>query len=53
MATVLEGGAPMMLCVQMTATPAEATLGKEVAVTLSSMDGTGTCTQTLLMPFLS
>jgi hypothetical protein len=41
MVTVVEGGTPLSVCVQMTTTPAEATLGKEVVVTLSTVDGTG------------
>jgi hypothetical protein len=41
MATVVEGGPALMVCTQMTAFPAAATLSEEVVVTLSTMDGTG------------
>lgn len=40
-ASVTENGAPIMVCVEMTATPGNATLAKEVVVNLSTMDGTG------------
>jgi hypothetical protein len=38
----VESDTEIMVCVQSTVTPAEAILGKEVQVTLSAMDGTGT-----------
>lgn len=40
--SVSEGGAATSVCVEMTAIPANATLAKEVVVTLSTRDGTGT-----------
>jgi hypothetical protein len=40
-ATVVEGGAALVVCVQMTEVSPAATLGTEVIVNLSTMDGSG------------
>lgn len=40
-AAVVEGGSAVLVCVEMTATSAEAILDKHVVVTLTTVDGTG------------
>ena len=40
--TVSEGGSAVMVCTQMMTTPEAAVLSKEVVVTLSTIDGSGT-----------
>lgn len=42
MMSIVEDDPPAMLCVTMSVTPATAILDKEVVVTLSAMEGTGT-----------
>lgn len=41
--TIVEGSPSSEICATMKTTPAEATLEKEVEVTLSTEDGTGIC----------
>lgn len=41
-ASVTEDGTATMICVEMMATPENATLAKKVVVNLSTMDGSGT-----------